>query len=628
MEENKLVNDLFRAMEVIARKTVEDTDFPSVIVGKIIERIKGSDSYKISYLGIEIVASTMGGLYKPGDEVYVLSPIGLTKNKFILGRTSNRTPTVAFNAAGLSEKDMATIQDLVNKMQDMSSDNIITPMEKKTLKIQWETIQKSYQEIQVLAEPFTEVIDLGDLISAFNSLQLQFNEIFMDMDTNTDIDGEVFRNTLGEYLAKDTLYRLLIQEEIRKGSLYKAEIISTNGEAFKNGLISTTLKATVFQGREVVTSTLPESAFTWYKINAATGESVGNWERTGPNIYIDHTDVEGKEVIRLDVKIEKAIVASDIVTIVDLNDLESVVLKVSTSQNRTQILQEGGLYNPDYSSKHQVITADTFYRGENITLDTNYKWWYNNIMITEDDDRFSIEPGKFIIKKNLLTPGENGLANIRCEVTYFETEYQLEITNGDNLEFTCIKDGDSLMMAQIIPQKGTAIKHSGDILNAMALLFDGSRPLLPESITWEFSNDGENWVEQEQLKGQTKFNIDEEMIEGALHVRVNLEYSGNIYQSAPITFTDLLDNVNVVILGSGIFKQDVTNSFSVEVYLGQNIVPNPEAIYTIVWSLVHESGRYSLFSNGWPKYGREIAVHPDEIPENEGVVLTVSVLRD
>ena len=84
MDQDKIVQDLFRSVELIAEKKISELDAPQVIVGTIIERLNNSDAYSISYLNTEITASSLGGLYNKGDEVFVLLPSGLNKTKFIV----------------------------------------------------------------------------------------------------------------------------------------------------------------------------------------------------------------------------------------------------------------------------------------------------------------------------------------------------------------------------------------------------------------------------------------------------------------------------------------------------------------------------------------------------------------
>ncbi|MED4234399.1 phage tail spike protein [Priestia megaterium] len=58
-------------------------------------------------------------------------------------------------------------------------------------------------------------------------------------------------------------------DKIKNDIVYKVEVISSNGMAFKNGLIDTELTARVYRGKENITDTLPVEAFIWTKKDRA-----------------------------------------------------------------------------------------------------------------------------------------------------------------------------------------------------------------------------------------------------------------------------------------------------------------------------------------------------------------------
>lgn len=626
MDNNKIIEDLFKSVELIAQKTISETDFPTILIGNIIERLHNSDSYKISYLNTEITASTLGGLYKQGDEVFVLMPTGLNKNKFILGKTNNRTPTISFNEAGLSEADMVVIQEIIEQIQNLSSDNIINPLEKQTLAIQWENIQKSFNEITEMRKPYEDDVIIDGLIIDFNDLKNIFEDILSDMTSETPIDGQAFREKVGQYLQKDTQARLEIQEAIRKELTYKVEIFSTNGETFKNNIIETTLRTTILQGKTNVSGTIPNSNIKWYKLDPL-GEPIPGWIRQGREITIDENDVDSKQVFQVNIQVEDAIVASDIVTIVDLNDIGAIQLTVESSRNKNQIFTNNNIFVPDYSVNNQVLTANVVYNGVDVTSNTTFEWQYNQVPLTISDDRVTLENNKLTIKKNLMNPEDNPVMKITCKIIFWSEEHRLSIEDFTELEFTCVKDGDSPILPQLIPTKGTAIKNEWVDLSATAVLTRGTEFLTPSRIRWERSENTTLWQTIPLTNDLPVIAILRETIDGTLHVRAKLDFEGKTYETPVVTFIDLLDSVSTTIIGSGIFRDGKANNFTAEVYLGQQLIENPEEDYDIIWSITNETQRYSLFSTSWPKLGQRVTIEADEIPDNAGVVLTVGVFR-
>ena len=627
MDQDKIVQDLFRSVELIAEKKVNELDAPQVIVGTIIERLNNSDSYSVSYLNTEITASSLGGLYNKGDEVFILLPSGLNKTKFILGKTNNRTPTFTFNGEGLSEKDLALLQGIINEIQDLSSDNVISPIEKQTLQVQWQNILNSYNEVMELVRPYTDTIDTSQLTESFNSLRRLFTTILANMDVSTPIDGESFRNAVAGYLSLDKDIRLAVQAALREELTYKVQIFSSNGESFKNSVIDTMLSAVVMRGKKIITDTIGSPNIIWRKLDGMGGEIPG-WIRTGRSISINQDDVDGKQIFQVSIQVDEAIVAKDIVTIVDLNDIGNISLSATTSKNKTQVYNpKTGKFTPDYSVDNQEITITAAYGGEDITLDSVFTWFHNDQEITLSDDKFTLNNNRLVIKKNLMNTTDIPSMKIKANVRYYNPDYKVDVNNIIEIDFSCVQDGETPILAQIIAPKGTVIKNEGVDLSATTILRQGNTLLTPSSIRWFSSEDSEKWTEIPLTRNLNTIAILRETINGTLHVKSEAYYKDDIYQSAVISFADLLDTVNPVIIGSGLFRDNGANTYTADIYLGQELLTDPEQYYDIVWSITNQRMRASLFNGDWPKRGKTITVNASEIPDNPGIALILNVFK-
>lgn len=627
MDQDKIVQDLFRSVELIAEKKISELDAPQVIVGTVIERLNNSDAYSISYLNTEITASSLGGLYNKGDEVFVLLPSGLNKTKFILGKTNNRTPTFTFNGEGLSEKDLALLQGIINEIQDLSSDNVISPIEKQSLQVQWQNIQKSYSEVMEMVKPYSDEIDTTQLKESFNSLQTLFLTILANMEVSTPIDGESFRNAVAGYLALDKDTRLAVQAALREELTYKVDIFSSNGETFKNGVIDTLLSAIVMRGKKIITDAIGPTNIIWKKLDGMGGEVPG-WIRTGRSISINQDEVDGKQIFQVSIQVDQAIVAKDIVTIVDLNDIGNVSLSSTTSQNKVQTYNpETGNFTPDYSVDNQEITITAVYGGEDVTLDSVFTWFYKDQEITSQDNRFTLKNNKLVIKKNIMDTTNNPSMKIKAKARYYNPDYKVDVDNIIEIDFSCVKDGDTPILAQIIAPKGTVIKNEGIDLSATTILRQGNTLLTPSSIRWFSSSNSKTWTEIPLTRDLNTIAILRETINGTLHVKSEAYYKDDVYQSSVISFADLLDTVNPVIIGSGLFKDNATNTYTADIYLGQELVSDPELYYDIVWSITNHEMGASLFNGNWPKRGKTITVSASEIPDNPGIALILSVFK-
>ena len=613
-------------MELIAEKKINEVDFPSVLVGTVVERVFNSDAYIVSYLNTEITASSMGGLFLKGDEVFILAPRGLNKTKFILGKTNNRTPTFTYNAEGLSEKDLQRLQEIVDAVQDMSSDNLITPVEKQSLSIQWQTIQKSYQEVLSMRDPYSDEIDSAPLTSAYLEIERLFVLVLADTSTTTSIEGENFREKVSMYLNLDKAMRISVQEALREEITYKVDIISSNGESFKNSVIDTNLSALIFRGKDNITINFSPDNIRWIKLNGE-GQPIPGWSRNGQTVNITQEDVESKQIFKVGVYVEEAEVAQDIVTIVDLNDIGALSTTVTASLSKNQVYQpKESRFVPNYETTPIILSALGFYGGKEVTSQCSVEWYYNNTKIVSDT-RFTVANNSLTIKKNLMNADTLPNMKIRASIRYYHQDYQIDIDDQQDIDFSCVKDGETPIVASIFAPKGTMIKNEGMDLSATTVLRRGDEILTPDSIEWLLSEDSLVWRPISLSQNMSTIAILRETINGVLHIKSISNYKGEKYESQVVSFSDLLDSVNVSIIGSGFFKDYGANTYTADIFLGQELVEDPESVYDIVWSITNETARASLFNTSWPKRGKRITVSSDEVPDNSGVALTINVLK-
>lgn len=89
---------------------------------------------------------------------------------------------------------------------------------------------------------------------------------------------------------------------------YRVEIISTNGNIFRNDNISSTLVAKVYHGANDITSTVPQGNFTWKRVSDDS-EADNAWNLLYANFHsnvlvIDSDDVHGRATFNCDVIID------------------------------------------------------------------------------------------------------------------------------------------------------------------------------------------------------------------------------------------------------------------------------------------------------------------------------------
>jgi len=103
-----------------------------------------------------------------------------------------------------------------------------------------------------------------------------------------------------EYMAIHTVFKLTDVE-----SAYTVYVESKNGTTFRNGVVSTVLRARVYKGGEEITAHIPDSGFHWYRtsVDRASDEQRNATPHYGQEITITGEDVWRKAVFDCEVGI-------------------------------------------------------------------------------------------------------------------------------------------------------------------------------------------------------------------------------------------------------------------------------------------------------------------------------------
>ncbi|MGY5268765.1 phage tail spike protein [Paraclostridium bifermentans] len=113
------------------------------------------------------------------------------------------------------------------------------------------------------------------------SLEISFNEMITKSET---IENEI--------------------SDINKNKMYRVEIISSNGNIFKNGSICTILKAVLYSWDKNITDTVDASKFRWYRVSDdLEADSIWNQSHFGgkKEVKITTEDVKGRATFYVDV---------------------------------------------------------------------------------------------------------------------------------------------------------------------------------------------------------------------------------------------------------------------------------------------------------------------------------------
>lgn len=93
-------------------------------------------------------------------------------------------------------------------------------------------------------------------------------------------------------------------EELAKNATYRAEIVSTNGNIFRNGNINTTLFCRVYRGSQDVTDITDASRFVWYRVSEDP-EGDEAWNRAhrnaGKSVTVSANDFTARATFNCDI---------------------------------------------------------------------------------------------------------------------------------------------------------------------------------------------------------------------------------------------------------------------------------------------------------------------------------------
>lgn len=140
---------------------------------------------------------------------------------------------------------------------------------------------------QIVADFITSGTLVANIVKA-GVLQSQDGSSYWDLET-----GEV---VLRAYATTESVEKVGDRiTEIENQKMYRLVISSSNGNIFKNGIINTTLYATVFSWDENVTDSLDPNQFIWTRVSDDTeGDAVWNADHAGgtKSVEIDSDDVK------------------------------------------------------------------------------------------------------------------------------------------------------------------------------------------------------------------------------------------------------------------------------------------------------------------------------------------------
>lgn len=339
---NKIIAGVRNSIEVGNRGIIiRSPDFPNEVVimqaGIIALSKDGGETWKTAIKPDGIVAERLIGQIIAGQELLITNSSGsftlddngavFDVNSFIIRSNSGN------NLINRWENN----SDFVEAYKD---DNLITPYEKKMLKIKWEEFSKRYDANMVKVNNYYEnpstLWFVSEYVDRYNQLYEYLfvtvhgdkpmlsddNMAYTTRIVGTEFDA-MFRNYDNALVELEKQLDIRAKEmtdkaiqdaknaqdnidEVENDIAYKIELHSSQGSIFKNGQINTIITAKVYKGKNEITSIIPNSGFIWRKrdkdgtIDTSWGNAHVN---VGNTITVDRNDVVERAVFECDIDI-------------------------------------------------------------------------------------------------------------------------------------------------------------------------------------------------------------------------------------------------------------------------------------------------------------------------------------
>ncbi|MGX9985825.1 phage tail spike protein [Soonwooa purpurea] len=152
---------------------------------------------------------------------------GEFRGKFIFTDGSN-VQTSVNNASNAAAAAQATANSAISQINDIGSDNKLTPSEKQTLVVEWNRIQTEYSQNSSIAT--TLGLAITTYQNAYNTLNSYITPLLSNLTITSDIVGTTFRANFQSYYTQNVSIVTLIENK-------KIENIQVGGRNYYNKTI-------------------------------------------------------------------------------------------------------------------------------------------------------------------------------------------------------------------------------------------------------------------------------------------------------------------------------------------------------------------------------------------------------
>ncbi|MEY1640494.1 LamG-like jellyroll fold domain-containing protein [Tenuifilum osseticum] len=129
--------------------------------------------------------------------------------------TANNAQTTANNAQSTANTALTNANNALTQLTNIASDNILSPIEKQTVKREWDDIVNEKQKILDQAYPYYDVSTTA-YTNAYDALNTYITPLLSDLNTDSTIDGPTFRSKFNTYYLERQNLLNSIAEQARR----------------------------------------------------------------------------------------------------------------------------------------------------------------------------------------------------------------------------------------------------------------------------------------------------------------------------------------------------------------------------------------------------------------------------
>ncbi|MFL0495712.1 hypothetical protein [Priestia megaterium] len=344
------------------------------------------------------------------------------------------------------------------------------------------------------------------------------------------------------------------------------------------------------------------------------------------------------------------IVASGVMTLVDLNDAKQLMAYIGSSQQRQVIYNpNGGSYTPNYTTSNNVLTPQLFIAGKNTDIAAqakSIKWFYQTnssgafTEITASDTNYTLgstAPKTLTIKGNVLASANS--ITYMCEIIYTDTDTGYDVTTKAEYEIIKVTNGTNgqdAVRAIVWTPDGNITRNANGSVTATVDVYKGSSVVAGTAFKWYIQDptattssggDADGGAGWRLLNSTTNYGITgyttktitvpASAVQSVESFKCVVTYN-NVKYNDVCTIIDVSDPIVVTIVGTNTFKNGQgSTTLTAKLFQAGAEIDTAGTAYAYKWSIYDSN---NVKNSSFSKTGKTITASSSDINGRGNIV--------